>query len=121
MRRRCTYQDDISWHRYGGRGVVICERWKQFENFLADMGKKPSPTHSLDRIDPHGNYEPANCKWATRTEQARNRRNNTLVTINGETAPLATFVERFGQDYSRIYQRLNKLGWSVEKAFGLAT
>lgn len=74
MRRRCTNSNERSWPRYGGRGIRVCERWNSFELFLLDMGPKPSPQHSIDRIDPDGNYEPSNCRWATLDEQNRNKR-----------------------------------------------
>lgn len=72
--RRCTTQTNSRWQHYGGRGIVVCERWKDFRNFLADMGERPSKNHSIDRINNDGNYEPENCRWATPAQQHANQR-----------------------------------------------
>lgn len=74
MRQRCTKPSVVAYKNYGGRGIKVCERWEKFDNFIKDMGMRPSSDHSLDRVDVNGNYEPSNCRWATSLEQARNRR-----------------------------------------------
>jgi hypothetical protein len=74
MRQRCRDKNHLGYSSYGGRGISVCERWTVFENFLEDMGMRPSLDHSVDRIDVNGNYEPGNCRWATRATQARNKR-----------------------------------------------
>lgn len=79
MRKRCDNKNSPDWDNYGGRGITICDRWlgkEGFDNFLQDMGDKPTPKHTLDRIDVNGNYEPSNCRWLTIQDQQRNRRGN---------------------------------------------
>jgi hypothetical protein len=74
MKYRCFNTSDAAYNDYGGRGITVCERWRTFENFYADMGERPGPDYSLDRINNDGNYEPGNCRWATRSEQMLNKR-----------------------------------------------
>lgn len=78
MKARCYNKNHHAYHRYGGRGIKVCERWlNDSGQFVRDMGLKPSPIHSLDRIDPNGDYSPENCRWATHAQQALNKRNTT--------------------------------------------
>ncbi len=114
---RCYYERTRGYEDYGGRGIIVCERWRGsngFINFLADMGPRPSPEHSIDRFPNNdGNYEPGNVRWATRKENGRNKRNNRLLTFNGKTACASEWAEITGIPLARIYYRLNA-GWSHE-------
>ena len=103
---------------YGGRGIKVCERWRNsFADFLSDMGRRPSPKHSLDRWpDLNGNYEPGNCRWATRIEQARNRRSSVFIEYKGKRRSLLELCEEFGVRYPTAKNRL-KSGWSEEDLF----
>lgn len=112
MKKRCLNQTDESFKDYGARGIKICSRWiDSFENFLADMGSRPSKTHSLDRIDNNGNYEPGNCKWSTDVQQIRNRRCTQRLECNGENYTIAEWSEKSGLDYDTIKCRI-KSGWN---------
>lgn len=115
IQQRCLNPQCPTWKRYGARGVTVCERWRSFPLFLADMGKCPSPHHSIERKDNNGNYEPDNCVWATIIEQANNRSNNHLLTLDGTTLTIAQWAREKGFSGSKIYARL-KLGWTVERA-----
>lgn len=82
MRQRCAFPKHQSFHRYGGRGIKVCERWDDFVVFLADMGERPSMAHSLDRVDNNGNYEPGNVRWATRRQQSESKGDRQIFTNN---------------------------------------
>lgn len=113
---RCERSSNKSFKYWGGRGISMCPRWREnFANFLADMGRKPSPAHMIDRIDNNGNYEPGNCRWATRKEQMRNRRNRRSITVEDRTMCLAEWSEEAGIKVSTIWQRLRN-GWAPERA-----
>jgi hypothetical protein len=116
MKKRCGTPSDHDYSRYGGRGIQVCERWRgSYEAFLADMGRRPSSDHSLDRIDNDGNYEPGNVRWTTKRMQGRNRSTNRLITVGGESRPLADWAETAGISRGTIRTRL-RLGWSPEEA-----
>lgn len=95
MIQRCCNTKVPYYQYYGGRGIIVCDHWcKSFENFYADMGPKPSPKHSIERIKNDGNYEPGNCRWATRKEQSRNMRNNRIVVVDGISMTLLHAAEQ---------------------------
>ncbi len=123
MKRRCSSPLSPDYRLYGARGIRVCERWRSFRAFVDDMGPRPDGA-SLDRIDPDGNYEPGNCRWATPAQQAQNRSCSRLprelrcapLTFGGETMDWKEWAARLGLHPSAISQRLRK-GWDVERAF----
>lgn len=118
MRKRCYSVNSEHFPDYGGRGIVVCDRWRDdFEAFLSDMGPRPSRRHSIDRIDVNGNYDPGNCRWATASEQNRNKR--TTVFVEGGDK-LVELVERMGLKRENVYARL-KMGWSLEDSLARPT
>lgn len=112
MLYRCTDPRAHNYRNYGGRGITVCERWKKFEQFLADMGPRPAET-TLDRIDSAGNYEPTNCRWATRDVQNMNRRHLLPIEFRGEKLPKAQWAERLGIAEMTFHRRL-KSGMPME-------
>lgn len=110
MKYRCYTKTFCQFQDYGGRGITVCDRWRDsFENFLADMGPRPSKAHSLDRFpDVNGNYGPSNCRWATNSEKHRNRRNNRLITHDGETRCLTAWAEAYGIQPTTLHGRLKR-------------
>jgi hypothetical protein len=115
MRNRCHNPNNPSYHNYGGRGIGVCDEWASYDQFLADVGRRPSEKHTLDRINNDGHYEPSNVRWATRSEQSRNRRVIRLLTYQDETRPLYEWAEALGINGSTIFTRLAR-GYSVEDA-----
>lgn len=117
MKNRCHREANVNFDHYGGRGIVVCERWMaSFENFIADMGPKPSDDHTLERRDVNGNYEPGNCYWATAEIQANNRTDNVFYEIDGQRMSQAQLARSVGLTPSTLNIRLNKGGMSVEEA-----
>jgi hypothetical protein len=115
MIQRCTNPARSGYKDYGGRGITVCKRWRDsFQAFYEDIGQRPGPAYSLDRIDPNGNYEPDNCRWATAIEQANNTRYNRRLTYNGESLTIAQWARRLGMPQETLYARLNR-GLPVEE------
>lgn len=119
MKKRCYSENDKRYKDYGGRGIVICSEWlgeHGFENFYkwsVEHGYDDSLT--IERINNDGNYEPSNCRWATYREQNRNKRNNIVITMNGQTKILKDWCIELGMDYQSVKMRIHK-GWNAERA-----
>ena len=130
-RSRCNNPRFPSYPDYGGRGIRMCRGWDDFAAFIADMGPRPSPAHSIDRINNDGNYScgkcaeclregwPANVHWATRSEQQRNTRKSKNFTINGVTRNINEWAEIYGMNRRLIHARIYRLGWPIVKAVTL--
>ena len=113
MKDRCYNPNNPRYKNYGGRGILVCERWKEsFKNFFDDMGKSNGLT--IDRIDVNGNYEPGNCRWTNPKIQARNRRNNKVYTYMNETLCVSEWCEKLKIPISTFHNRINR-GWSIDK------
>lgn len=118
MIARCTNPNETKFDIYGGRGIIICDRWfSSFENFLEDMGKRPSDHHSIDRIDVNGNYEPNNCRWATIKQQSTNKRNNVFYEYNGVTKTISDWARELNTFPSNI-NRFFKKGFNFSDVYG---
>jgi hypothetical protein len=116
MKARCYNPKAANFKYYGGRGIAVCDRWKKsFENFVSDIGPKPSPKYSLDRIDNDKGYSPENCRWATHVEQCNKRTSKTMLTYNGEELPLRTWADKQKINAMTLLSRIN-MGWSTEEA-----
>lgn len=109
MKRRCNSASVSMWERYGGRGIKYCDRWELFDNFLADMGERPAG-HSLDRIDPSGDYEPGNCRWATRDQQENNKTNSVIIEHDGRRMTIAQWSRMTGIAYKTLQNRYARAG-----------
>lgn len=106
MRQRCCNPNAINYHIYGGKGIRVCDRWEDFTLFMEDMGPRPDG-YTIERNDSDGNYEPSNCRWATRTEQNNNTSRNRFVTIDGKTQTVSQWARESGIHKNTIFRRLN--------------
>lgn len=118
VKTRCYNQKEDSYKYYGGKGIKMCERWiDSYENFLADMGRAPSPQHSIERNDSNKDYAPENCRWATIIEQMNNTSRTRRVSFNGIIKPFSVWCRELNLNKDMVYQRIHRLKWSVEDAF----
>lgn len=114
MRQRCYNKNKKDYSYYGGRGIRVEDSWHVFKNFLADMGE-PLPGQTLDRIDPNGNYCADNCRWATRKEQTRNRRDTVRFEYKGENLPVSEWAEKLSLTYGGMYNRIRTRSWDPDR------
>jgi len=117
VKQRCLNPNFRFFKDYGGRGIKVCDRWFDFANFLQDMGKRPTPKHTIERVNNDGDYEPNNCCWATRKEQSNNQRKTILLTYQGKTKSLSQWCEELNLNPGTIKARIRRFKWSTEKAF----
>lgn len=121
IKQRCENSNSTGYRWYGARGIAICEKWaKSVEDFIMDMGPRPSPKHSVERLNNYGNYEPGNCIWATQTEQCRNRRSNFRITLEGRTLCLTEWTIVSGLSRCCLRNRI-KRGWPIKEALTAPT
>lgn len=113
MHERCASSACKDYPNYGGRGITVCPRWSDFKNFLEDMGRRPGPAYSVERIDVNRGYAPENCRWATRREQARNTRRNHYVTVSGRTQIVAEWLRELSLSRTTFYRKLRE-GFTAE-------
>lgn len=113
--QRCYKENYRYYYNYGGRGIRVCRRWREsFENFYADMGSRPTPQHTLERINNNGNYTPTNCRWATKREQENNKRTNHYLKCDGIRLTMAEWARKINMPYNTIASR-KRYGWSDER------
>ena len=116
MIERCSNPASTSYPDYGARGIRVCRRWMKFDNFLADMGKRPGQHYTIERMDNTKGYSLTNCRWATRREQARNRSTNRFLEFDGKRMCLKDWADELGVTIQLLTSRLDRNGWGVERA-----
>lgn len=117
IRARCNNPKHPKYYMYGAKGIRVCDRWNDFRNFYDDMGERPSPQHSIDRIEGTEGYAPWNCRWATKIEQSENRPGfNRKITMDGRTQSLSAWCRELGLNRETIKYRLDN-GWTVYDSF----
>jgi hypothetical protein len=122
IKTRCHNANTPNYKDYGARGITMCPRWlNSFENFLEDMGPRPTAKHTIERINNDLGYSPKNCRWATYIEQANNRRDNRILEFGGNRLTMSEWARKLDMPYSVLSSRLGKLGWSIEKALTTPT
>lgn len=112
LRNRCEQKNNPAYRWYGAKGIVVCERWKSFENFYADMGDPPTPAHQIDRINNNGNYEPNNCRWVTALENMHNTRANVIVEVNGMKMCWSEACRKINVSQTSAARKKRKSLWS---------
>lgn len=118
MKKRCNNKSHISYKHYGGRKIKVCDEWNSsFENFYRDMGERPSEKHSLDRVDNNKGYSKENCRWATKTQQARNQRSNVLIEYKGEKKCLQEWADLLGFSWQKLHYQIFIAKHDLKKVF----
>lgn len=115
MIERCTSKKHKNYDRYGGRGITFCERWREYQNFVDDMGERPDG-RNLDRINNDGPYCKENCRWVTQSEQVSNTSRNVLLSYNGKLMTMKQWAAEIGIAYDTLRHRIQRLHWAIDKA-----
>jgi hypothetical protein len=122
MKARCRNPKNPRWEDYGGRGITVYREWAEsFPAFLAHMGRRPSKSHQLERLDNDRGYEPGNVVWTTRKQNCRNRRSTVFVEVDGQRMCLKEAAERSGIAYKTVFRRVTIMGWTLERALNTPT
>jgi hypothetical protein len=116
MKQRCNNPKHKAFKYYGGKGVRVCKKWETFEGFVSEMGERPTPLHTIERIDTNGNYDKENCRWATRLEQQQNLSSNRVISWNGKTLTISAWARETGIGMKTIQYRLDA-EWDLDKVF----